>query len=49
MNAYQAVIERAIRTRLGARLFVVIATALDRRIIPWSRGRLTSGIGTTHK
>jgi deazaflavin-dependent oxidoreductase (nitroreductase family) len=49
MNAYQSVLERAIRTRVGARLFVLVATALDRRIIPWSRGRLTSGIGTTHK
>src|ERR1700704_4373932 len=49
MNAYQAVIERAVRTRVGARLFVWIATALDRRLIPWSKGRITSGVGTTHR
>jgi len=42
------VIERAVRTRVGARLFVWIATALDRRIIRWSRGRITSGAGTTY-
>jgi deazaflavin-dependent oxidoreductase (nitroreductase family) len=49
VKAYQSLIERFVRTRVGARLFVWIATALDRRIIPWSRGRVTSGIGTTHK
>ena len=49
MNAYQFVIERAVRTRTGAKLFVWIATALDRRIIRWSRGRITSGVGTTYK
>jgi deazaflavin-dependent oxidoreductase (nitroreductase family) len=48
MNPYQALMERFARTRWGARVFVPIATAIDRRIIRWSKGKLTSGAGTTH-
>lgn len=48
MNAYQRAIDRAARSPGVVRLFVWIATALDRRIIRWSRGRITSGIGTAY-
>lgn len=49
MKVYQSIVERFAQTRFGARLFVRIATALDRRLIRWSRGKLTSGVGTSHK
>src|SRR5689334_16821624 len=49
MNFYQAAVERLARTRLGAKIVIPIATALDRRIIHWSRGKLTTGIGTSRK
>lgn len=49
MNVYQSVMERFARTRIGARVFISIATAIDRRLIRWSTGRLTTGIGTSHK
>lgn len=49
MNAYQALMERIARTPVGARVFLKLATAIDRRIIKWSGGKITSGLGTTHK
>lgn len=48
VNTYQRAVDRAARSPAIVRLFVLIATALDRRIIKWSRGRITSGIGTTY-
>ena len=48
VNPYQRMVERAVRTPGVVRLFVWIATALDRRIIPWSQGKLTSGLGTAY-
>ena len=46
-NAYQQFVERVARTRLGVRLFMPLATAIDRKLLSWSRGRLTSGVGTS--
>jgi deazaflavin-dependent oxidoreductase (nitroreductase family) len=48
VKAYQRAIDRAARVPGVVRLFVRIATALDRRIIRWSRGRITSGVGTPY-
>lgn len=49
MNLYQRLVERIARTPLGARVFLQLATVVDRRIIRWSRGRITTGLGTSHK
>lgn len=49
MNPYQAFWERIARTAWGARFVMPVATVVDRRLIRWSHGKLTSGIGTSHK
>lgn len=49
MNAYQTLIERLARTALGARIMIPLATAIDRRLIRWSSGKLTTGLGTSFK
>ena len=46
-NAYQRFVERIARTSLGARIFIPVATAIDRFVIRRSGGRLTSGVGTS--
>ena len=46
-NAYQRFVERIARTPLGAKIFIPVATAVDRFVIRVSGGRLTSGVGTT--
>jgi F420H(2)-dependent quinone reductase len=46
-NAYQRFVERIARTALGARVFIPVATAVDRFVIRASGGRFTSGVGTT--
>ena len=46
-NLYQRAVERIARTRLGARIFIPVATAVDRFVIRQSGGRLTSGMGTS--
>jgi len=45
-NPYQRFVDSVARTRLGVRLFMPIATAIDRKLLPWSKGKLTSGAGT---
>ena len=45
-NLYQRFVDSVARTRLGVRVFMPIATAIDRKLLPWSKGRLTSGAGT---
>jgi deazaflavin-dependent oxidoreductase (nitroreductase family) len=45
-NLYQRFVDSVARTRLGVRLFLPLATAIDRKLLPWSNGRLTSGAGT---
>lgn len=49
MNAYQALIERIARTRVGARIMIPLATAIDRRLFRWSNGRVSTGVGTSFK
>src|SRR5262245_51652513 len=49
MNAYQALMERFARTRLGARIMIPLATAIDRRLFRWSDGKLSTGVGTSFK
>ena len=46
-NLYQRTVERIARTSLGARIFIPVATAIDRFVIRQSGGRLTSGMGTS--
>jgi deazaflavin-dependent oxidoreductase (nitroreductase family) len=36
------------QTRLGGWLFVTVFPAIDRRLIPWSKGRLSTGLGQTY-
>lgn len=47
MNLYQRVMERLAATKVGASVFRRLATAIDRRVIRWSKGRVSSGLGTT--
>jgi len=46
-NLYQRTFERIARTKLGARIFIPVATAIDRFVILHSGGRFTSGVVTT--
>jgi deazaflavin-dependent oxidoreductase (nitroreductase family) len=45
-NFYQRFVDSIARTKLGVRVFMPIATAIDRKLLPLSKGRLTSGAGT---
>jgi deazaflavin-dependent oxidoreductase (nitroreductase family) len=49
MNPYQRLVDYLAATRLGATWFKRLATVIDRRLIRWSGGRLTSGIGTSYR
>lgn len=49
VNVYQAAVERLARTRLGARILIPFATAIDRRVIRWTSGKVSTGLWTTHK
>jgi deazaflavin-dependent oxidoreductase (nitroreductase family) len=40
-KAYQAFVQ----TRLGGRLFITVFPAIDRRLMPLTRGRLSTGLG----
>jgi deazaflavin-dependent oxidoreductase (nitroreductase family) len=46
MSAYDTLMERLARTRAGSWLFMRVATQLDRRIVRWTRGAVSSGLGT---
>lgn len=48
MNPYQWLVDRVASTPLGARWARRLATVVDRRLIPWSGGRLSSGFGTEY-
>jgi deazaflavin-dependent oxidoreductase (nitroreductase family) len=45
-NFYDNMMERFASTRLGAWFFLNIANPLDKRVLRWSRGRLSTGAGT---
>jgi deazaflavin-dependent oxidoreductase (nitroreductase family) len=46
MSLYDRVLESVARTRPGAWFFVRVATHLDRHLMRWTRGRVSSGIGS---
>lgn len=45
-NFYDNIMEHFASTRLGAWFFLNIANPLDKRVLRWSRGRLSTGAGT---
>jgi deazaflavin-dependent oxidoreductase (nitroreductase family) len=46
VSLYDRIIEATARTRAGAWFFVRVATHLDRYIMRWTGGRLSSGLGS---
>ncbi len=48
LKLYQKLIDKLVSTRRGARTLSRVAAVVDRRIIKWSGGRITSGIGTKY-
>jgi deazaflavin-dependent oxidoreductase (nitroreductase family) len=46
MNLYDRIVERIARTPKGAAFFARVATQVDRVVMKWSGGRITSGIGS---
>jgi deazaflavin-dependent oxidoreductase (nitroreductase family) len=46
VGLYDRIAESVARTRVGAWFFMRIATPLDRHLVRWSKGRLSSGLGT---
>jgi F420H(2)-dependent quinone reductase len=43
---YDNIMEQFASTRLGAWFFLNIATPLDRHMLKWSRGHISTGVGT---
>jgi deazaflavin-dependent oxidoreductase (nitroreductase family) len=48
MNPYQKLVDYLAPTRLGGTIFRRLATVVDRRLLRWSKGRFSSGIGTSY-
>ena len=46
MNAYHKLIDRFARTRVGASMFLVVFNPIDKRLIRWTNGALSTTIGT---
>ncbi|MFO0694299.1 MAG: nitroreductase/quinone reductase family protein [Polyangiales bacterium] len=46
MNPYQKLMEKIVATRLGAHVALRIATPIDRHLLRFSGGRISSGLGT---
>jgi len=46
MSLYDRVVERVARTRAGSWFFVRVATQIDRRLMRWTGGRVSSGLGS---
>ena len=49
MQVYHNLITAFIRTRLGGWLFLHVFNPIDTRLLRWSGGRLSSGIGTFYQ
>ena len=47
MSAYDQAVRKLSQTRLGGWLFVNVLTHLDRRIMRWTNGRVSSALGTS--
>lgn len=43
---YERLVTRLARTRRGARFAATVATVIDRRLLDWTDGRISSGLGT---
>jgi deazaflavin-dependent oxidoreductase (nitroreductase family) len=41
----EKVLQRIAQTRLGGKLFITVFPAIDRRLLPLTRGRLSTGLG----
>src|SRR5690349_18466642 len=48
MNLYQKLVDLIAPTRIGGAVFRRVATVIDRRLLKWSKGRFTSGLGTSY-
>ncbi len=48
MNPYQKLVDFLAPTRLGGTIFRRAATVVDRKLLRWSKGRFSSGIGTSY-
>lgn len=46
MSLYDRVIERVARTRAGAWISMRVATHVDRYVMRWTKGRVSSGLGS---
>ena len=46
VGLYDRIIERVARTRAGAWVSMRLATPIDRLVMRWTRGRISSGLGT---
>ncbi len=46
MSLYDDGLEKVVRTKVGAWLFVHAVTHLDRHVMRWTRGRVSSGLGS---
>ena len=44
-TAAERVLQRFAQTRLGGKLFISVFPAIDRRLLPLTRGRLSTGLG----
>lgn len=48
MNPYQKLVDLIAPTRLAAPVFRTLANAIDKRLLVWTKGRISSGIGTKY-
>jgi deazaflavin-dependent oxidoreductase (nitroreductase family) len=48
MNPYQKLVDLIAPTRLAAPVFRTLANAIDKRLLVWTKGRVSSGIGTKY-
>jgi deazaflavin-dependent oxidoreductase (nitroreductase family) len=48
MNPYQKLVDLIAPTKFAAPIFRTVANAIDKRLLVWSKGRISSGIGTRY-
>jgi deazaflavin-dependent oxidoreductase (nitroreductase family) len=44
-NAFEKLLQAFAQTRLGGRLFITVFPEIDRRLMPLTRGRMSTGLG----
>src|SRR3954466_947384 len=47
-SAFERVLQAFAQTRFGGKLFLTVLPAIDRRLLPLSRGKLSTGIGQAY-